>query len=208
MRVVLCLIAVVVTVAGCNYESVAPGGGGNGNISAPTNLGYELEPSGDPKRPLGILLIWDDVPDASLASYRVYSRASTGNSYGLRGETTSNTFHDNGVPHLEYLVTAVDVDGFESANSNVITVDERLQLVSPAWINSISLNGAIHLSGTTPRISPLPRGSSGIGSTARRTISTSVCAAPIGCSKAPPWLPSSSPARWRTACLGASAFPE
>ena len=145
MRVVLCLLAVVVTVAGCNYESVAPGGGGNGNISAPTNLGYELEPSGDPNRPLGILLIWDDVPDASLASYRVYSRASTGNSYGLRGETTSNTFHDNGVPHLEYLVTAVDVDGFESANSNVITVDERLQLVSPAWINSISLNGAIHL---------------------------------------------------------------
>jgi hypothetical protein len=49
------------------------------------------------------------------------------------------------VPHLQYLVTAVDVDGNESANSNVITVDERLQLVSPAWLSSISLNGAIHL---------------------------------------------------------------
>jgi hypothetical protein len=145
MRVLLCLL-VVWAVFGCNYETGAPtGGGGGGNISAPTNLFYELEPSGDPNRPLGILLVWDDVSDAGLASYRVYSRASNGGSFGLRGETTSNTFHDNGVPHLQYLVTAVDVDGYESGNSNVITVDERLQLVAPAWLSSLSLNGAIHL---------------------------------------------------------------
>ena len=142
MRVVLCLL-VVLTVGACHYDTVAPGGGGT--ISAPTNLAYELEPSGDPNRPLGILLFWDDVTDAGLASYRVYSRASTSDSYGLRGETTSNTFHDNGVPHLQYLVSAVDVDGNESGSSNAITVDERLQLVSPTWLNSISLNGAIHL---------------------------------------------------------------
>jgi hypothetical protein len=35
--------------------------------------------------------------------------------------------------------------GEDSAGSNVITVDERLQLVSPGWLSSISLNGAIHL---------------------------------------------------------------
>lgn len=145
MRVLLCFL-VVWAVFGCNYETSAPnGGGGGGNISAPANLGYELEPSGNPNRPLGILLVWDDVPEAGLASYRVYSRASNGGSFGLRGETTSNTFHDNGVPHLQYLVTAVDVDGYESGNSNVITVDERLQLVAPAWLSSLSLNGAIHL---------------------------------------------------------------
>ncbi len=148
MRVVLGLL-VVLTVGGCTYGTVTDngggGGGGTGSISVPTSLGYELEPSGDPNQPLGILLFWDDVPDANLATYRVYSRASTGQSYGLRGETTSNTFHDNGVPHLQYLVTAVDVNGYESANSNVVTVDERLQLVSPAWLSSISLNGAIHL---------------------------------------------------------------
>jgi len=120
------------------------GGGGNGP-STPANLTYELEPSGDPNRPLGILLLWDDVPDAGLASYRIYSRASTSGAFNLRGETTSNTFHDNGVPHLQYLVTAVDVNGYESGNSNVITVDERLQLDSANWLTSISLNGAIHL---------------------------------------------------------------
>jgi hypothetical protein len=121
------------------------GGGGGVGPSTPANLTYELDPSGDPNRPLGILLLWDDVPDAGLASYRIYSRASTSGSFGLRGETTSNTFHDNGVPHLQYLVTAVDVNGNESASSNVITVDERLQLDSAAWLTSISLNGAIHL---------------------------------------------------------------
>jgi hypothetical protein len=113
--------------------------------STPDNLAYALEPSGDPDRPLGILLVWDDVTDADLASYRVYSRGSSAGSFELRGETTSNTFHDNGVPHLQYFVTAVDQNGNESDASNVITVDERLQLDRPSSLFSISLNGAIHL---------------------------------------------------------------
>jgi hypothetical protein len=113
--------------------------------STPNNLTYELEPSGDPNQPLGILLVWDDVPDGDLASYRVYSRGSSSGSFALRGETTSNTFHDNGVPHLQYLVTAVNDNGSESDASDVITVDERLQLDRPSTLFSISLNGAIHL---------------------------------------------------------------
>src|SRR6267142_6547330 len=113
--------------------------------STPGNLIYELEPSGDPNQPLGILLVWDGVSDVDLSSYRVYSRGSSSGSFGLRGETTSNTFHDNGVPHLEYFVTAVDDAGNESDASNVITVDERLQLDRPSSLSSISLNGAIHL---------------------------------------------------------------
>jgi len=113
--------------------------------SIPNNLSYELEPSGDPNRPLGILLVWDVVSDGNLASYRVYSRGSSSGSFILRGETTSNTFHDNGVPFLEYFVTAVDDAGNESDASNVITVDERLQLDRPSSLSSISLNGAIHL---------------------------------------------------------------
>ena len=113
--------------------------------STPNNLTYELEPSGDPNQPLGILLVWDVVPDVDLASYRVYSRGSSSGSFALRGETTSNTFHDNGVPHLEYFVTAVNDNGDEGDASNVITVDERLQLDRPSSLFSISLNGAIHL---------------------------------------------------------------
>ena len=140
MRLLLSLL--LVAAVACQASLVAPPGNGP---STPANLTYELEPSGDPNRPLGILLIWDDVTDANLASYRVYSRASSSGSFGLRGETSSNTFHDNGVPHLQYLVTAVDDNGNESGNSNVITVDERLQLDVPASLFSISLNGAIHL---------------------------------------------------------------
>ena len=140
MRLLLSLL-LVATVA-CHNSLVDSGGG---VPSTPANLTYELEPSGDPNRPLGILLFWDDVTDANLGSYRIYSRASSSGSFGLRGETSSNTFHDNGVPHLQYLVTAVDVNGGESGNSNVITVDERLQLTPPGWLSSISLNGAVHL---------------------------------------------------------------
>ena len=139
MRYLLSLL--VLAAVACRSELIAPGGG----PSTPANLTYQLEPSGDPNRPLGILLIWDDVTDANLANYRVYSRAATSDAFGLRGETTSNTFHDNGVPHLQYVVTAVDANGGESGFSNAITVDERLQLVAPAWLSSISLNGAIHL---------------------------------------------------------------
>ena len=141
MRLLLYLL-LVATVACQQY--VTDGGGGNAP-STPTNLSYELEPSGDPDRPLGILLFWDGVTDNNLSSYRIYSRASSSGSFGLRGETSSNTFHDNGIPHLEYYVTAVGDGGEESGGSNSIIVDERLQLDQPALLTSISLNGAIHL---------------------------------------------------------------
>ena len=115
------------------------------SLSPPQNLGYQLDASGDPNTPAGILLVWDDVVSSDLASYRVYSRASTSGSFLLRGETSSNTFHDNGVPHLQYAVTAVDLGGGESDFSNIITVDERLRLQAPDTLGSISLNQAIHL---------------------------------------------------------------
>lgn len=116
--------------------------------STPANLTYRLEPSGDPDRPAGITLSWDDVTDADLESYNVYSRGTTTESFGLRGITTSNTFHDNGLPHLEYFVTAVNTGGGESPASNVVTIDERLALERPAALASVSLNRAVHLGWT------------------------------------------------------------
>ncbi|MGH7608284.1 MAG: hypothetical protein ACREME_13205 [Gemmatimonadales bacterium] len=138
------LLLLALAAPACQDALFDPGPGG-GAPSIPGNLTYRLEPSGDADRPLGILLIWDDVSDADLAGYRIYSRGATTGSFGLRGETSSNTFHDNGVPHLQYIVTAFDATGGESGASNAITVDERLQLDRPNSLFSISLDGAIHL---------------------------------------------------------------
>jgi hypothetical protein len=113
--------------------------------AAPENLTYRLEPSGDPDRPSGIVLSWDDVSDSDLEAYHVYSRGGTSGSFALRGLTTSITFHDNGIPQAQYYVTAVDVDGNESSESNVVTIDERLRLERPTTLRSISLNRAVHL---------------------------------------------------------------
>src|SRR5205823_2500134 len=126
-------------------------------LPPPQHLAYQLDPSGTPGQPAGILLVWDDVQSSSLGGYRIYSRGSTTGAYGLRGVTTSNTFHDNGVPHLQYYVTAADVNGAESDPSNVITVDERLQLPQPASLSSISLNQAIQLDWTDNAFLANPR---------------------------------------------------
>lgn len=112
---------------------------------APTGLSYQLEPSGDPLRPRGIVLRWTPVDDNSIESYNIYSRASQSGSYGLRGSTSSPSFHDDGQPHLEYYVTAVSTDGGESDPSSAVLVDERLRLPAPATLTSISLSDAIHL---------------------------------------------------------------
>ena len=119
---------------------------GSGSLVAPpSNLGYTVEASGTPGAPSGVLLEWDFDNDPDLAVWNVYSRGSTAESYRLRGSTTSNSFHDSGIPHLQYYVTAQDVDGAESSPSNVVTVDERLALGKPATLSSTSLNGAIAL---------------------------------------------------------------
>ncbi len=120
-------------------------GGGGSQIAPPTNLAYTVEPSGTPGAPDGVLLTWDFDNDPNLASWNVYSRGSTSESYRLRGTTTSNSFHDAGVPHLQYFVTAEDLDGDESASSNVVTVDERLALDKPTTLTSTTLSGAIAL---------------------------------------------------------------
>ncbi len=130
--------AMVVVVGACT-ETLAP------LLEPPTNLSYELEPSGDPQVPSGILLRWDPVVSDLLQVYSIYSRVDDRDDFDLRASTTSSTFHDRGVPDLEYYVVAVDVDGAESRPSNTVRVDERLRLESPSSLTSTSLNGAIHL---------------------------------------------------------------
>jgi hypothetical protein len=114
-------------------------------VAPPSNLTYQVEPSGTPDAPAGVLLHWDFDNDPNLAVWHVYSRGSTTDPYRLRGTTTSNSFHDEGIPHLQYYVTAEDVDGRETGPSNVVTVDERLALEKPSTLTSTTLNGAIAL---------------------------------------------------------------
>ena len=112
-------------------------------LDPPGNLRYEVEASGTPGQPAGVLLRWDDDPDAS--SFRVYSRAGTSEAFGYRAETSSPSFHERGIPQLQYYVTAVSYGGSESDGSTIVTVDERLTLSRPATLSSISVNGAIYL---------------------------------------------------------------
>jgi hypothetical protein len=114
-------------------------------IEAPTNLTYRLEPSGDPETPAGLVLLWDPVNSSELESYRVYSRADLSAAFDLRASTTSTTFHDAGIPDLEYYVVAVRVGGDESAPSPTVLIDERRRLPAPEWLRSRSLNRAIHV---------------------------------------------------------------
>lgn len=126
--------------------------------AAPTGLTYQLEPSGDPYHPNGLILRWDADSDPNIAVYNVYSRASTNDAFGLRGSTTSPSFHDDGTPHLEYYVTAEGQGGTESSPSSSVLIDERLRLPAPLNLTSLSLDQAIHLSWTDNAFQTDPAG--------------------------------------------------
>lgn len=136
-------LAALILLAACNETQVV--GGGGGLVSPPSNLIYTVEPSGTPGAPTGVLLQWDFDNDPDLANWHVYSRGSTTEAYRLRATTTSNSFHDEGLPHLQYYVTAEDLDGVETSPSNVVTVDERLALERPSTLNSTTLDAAVAL---------------------------------------------------------------
>jgi len=113
-------------------------------IDPPSNLYYVLDPSGDPAAPSGLLLRWDPVDAADLMAYRVYSRPASSGPYDLRGETTSLSFHDVGIPDLYYAVSSVNTSGGESSLREV-WIDERLRLQAPSSSASTALNGAIYV---------------------------------------------------------------
>lgn len=115
-------------------------------LEAPSDLTYQLVPSGDPEAPDGILLSWTDPGDPEIEVFAVYSRGSTGSAWSRRGATTSTTFHDAGFPHLQYYVVSEDGAGNQSRPSNSVTVDERNRLPAPRTLVSVSLDRAVQLS--------------------------------------------------------------
>lgn len=116
------------------------------NIAPPTGLTYQLIPSGDPANPEGIRLRWDPTTDPNVTDYVVYSRAATTGAWSRRGETTSASFDDLGVPDLQYYVTAQVGNGSESAPSATVTVDATNQLSAPTGLAAIALDTAAQFS--------------------------------------------------------------
>src|ERR1041385_1267457 len=111
-------LALLVAMAGCE----ASGATAPVDPTAPTNLNFELTPSGDPNVPLGVLLTWAPPSNSLAVSYNVYGRSnSTG--WILRATTTSTSFHDAGVPQAQYYVVAVDDRSMEMGRSNTVTID-------------------------------------------------------------------------------------
>lgn len=114
-------------------------------LPAPTNLYYDLDVSGDPTAPAGILWTWDAIESSDLQGYRIYSRPDQSSPFGLRALTTSTSFHDVGKPEAEYFVVGLNKEDREGIPSDPVLVDERLRLPAPVSIASTSLNGAIYL---------------------------------------------------------------
>ena len=114
-------------------------------LSDPIDLEYQLVPSGNPDAPAGILLSWIEPSDSRITNYVIYSRGSTSDNWSRRAETSSSTFHDSGIPHLQYFVASQDAAGNESDGSNVVTVDERNRLPAPNELRAVSLDRAVQL---------------------------------------------------------------
>ena len=147
---------VVLLAAGCSNNNNAVGPGGD--MPAPTNLTYTVTPGGPGSAPTATLLQWDPPSTSGVSLWNVYSRTNSSDSFGLRGTTTSNSFHDNGVPELEYYVTAIDDAGMESPPSNTVTIDERLTLNAPASLTTTSLDGAVALAWSDNAFEQDPQG--------------------------------------------------
>ena len=113
--------------------------------TAPTNLSFQLTPSGDPNVPLGVLLTWGAPSNGRAVSYNVFGRSNSAG-WLLRATTTSTTFHDSGVPQSQYYVAALNDQSADMGQSSPITIDLANRLPAPNNLASITLNRAVQLS--------------------------------------------------------------
>ena len=176
----------------------------------PSNLFYEVTSGGPATVPVATLLEWDQVNDGSVSAWNVYSRSNTAQAFLLRGTTTSNSFHDQGVPELQYYVTAVDFNGLESLRQQHRHRRRAADACRPSRSCSPPASMARwHWRGRTIPSRAIRRASATTACSARRTTWTRTCASqPGGCSRARPWLRSSSPAHspnGQPRCFGVSA---
>jgi hypothetical protein len=131
----------VLSLSGCD----ASGGVTPADPDEPTDLYYQLIPSGDPNVPAGIVLQWTPPRSGRALTYDVYSRISTRDEFDLRGTTTSPSFHEASYPQLQYYVAAMDEEGRILGSTHVVEVDERNRLPAPRSLTSVTLNGGVQL---------------------------------------------------------------
>ena len=149
MRLSRWLLAALIPMAACeNLTGLLT------DPDAPANLTYQLTPSGDPNAPLAVLLSWDTPRTNNANAFNIYGRVAGGD-WQLRGTTTSNTFHDAGVPDIQYYVASRDVDGNELARSNTITIDLHANVPAPTGFTSVSLNAAVQLAWSSSAVDVL-----------------------------------------------------
>jgi hypothetical protein len=113
---------------------------------APTDLDYQLIPSGEPSRPLGVVLQWTPPSSGRALTYDIYGASNASSDFVLRGTTTSPSFHDAGIPQLEYFVMAMDADDRELGRTDAVLIDERNRLPTPRGLASVTLNRGVQLS--------------------------------------------------------------
>jgi len=143
-------ILVAALVAACNNNNnnalsnyVPPG--------SPTGLVYQLnlgeQVGSDSVIEPGVLLSWlPPSPDSTVQDFVVYGSDSSDNAgFFRRAVTTSVSFHDAGQPQVQYYVTSQDVNGVESAPSNVVLIDAGDTLQSPTNITFVALDSAAEL---------------------------------------------------------------
>lgn len=138
-RSILLLVAFVLPLVGCDLTDAT-----GVDPNAPSNLTYQLIPSGDPNAPLGVILSWSAPTSGRAVAFDVFGRNSTSQDWALRATTTSPSFHDV-VPELQYYVVANDDQGDPIGQTPYITIDFQSELPAPAGLRSISLNGSIQL---------------------------------------------------------------
>lgn len=131
-------VAFVVPLAACDITATGI------DPNAPTNLSYQLIPSGDPNAPLGVILSWDPPSSGRAVAFDVFGRVSSNSDWQLRATTTSPSFHDL-YTELQYYVVANDADGNPLGETPAVTIDMHSELPAPLGLHSISLNGAIQL---------------------------------------------------------------
>jgi hypothetical protein len=144
-------VALAALVAACNNNNnnllnnyQAPG--------APTGLVYQLnlgEQIGtDSVIEPGVLLSWlPPNPDSTVQAFIVYSDSAANDTahFVERAVTTSVSFHDAGTPEAEYTVTSQDVNGVQSARSNIVHIDPADTVQAPSNLTGTPFDSAAEL---------------------------------------------------------------